>query len=206
MLKYLAIIALVFVAACTEEPPPRSVQEFVDNSILLEAAMVRCAENRRETRYEAECVNAREAVKILAAREEDAKRQAFEAESEKKRRALRRAQEAAASARKRAEEQQRLRQEAEYLAQFGQLPSDNTVATEGDGTSGNAPMAVIPETTENLVPNEPQLTPIETADDEAPPANVVGSNAPGITTEPEESSELESVREELQRRNDPPGT
>ena len=92
---------IALVAGCAEPPPPRSVQEFVDNPIVLEAALVRCSRNRSETRYDAECVNAREANKIVAAREEAARRAEFEAQSERKRQALRRAQEAAAEARRR---------------------------------------------------------------------------------------------------------
>ena len=63
---------LALVAGCAEPPPPRSVQEFVDNPLVLEAALVRCSRNRSETRYEAvlEQVFQRElapweAVKIL---------------------------------------------------------------------------------------------------------------------------------------------
>jgi len=78
------------VVGCSPEPPPRSVQEFVDNPILLEAAMVRCAQNRAETRYDAECVNARQAVSLVEAREERARREALEAQSARKREALRR--------------------------------------------------------------------------------------------------------------------
>ena len=85
-------------AACSEPPPPRSVDEFLRNPIMLEAALVRCAQNRSATRYEAECVNAREANKQIAAREEAKRREEFEKQSERKRQALRRAQQAAATA------------------------------------------------------------------------------------------------------------
>ena len=111
-----------FLAACSEELPPRSVQEFLDDPILLEAAVVRCAQSRAETRYEAECVNARQAVSIIEAREERERAALLEEQSQRKRDALRRTQEAAAEARRRAEETERLRREAEYLAQFGELP------------------------------------------------------------------------------------
>jgi hypothetical protein len=96
------ISGIALVAGCAEPPQPRSVQEFVDNPIVLEAALVRCSRNRSETRYDAECVNAREANKIIAASEEAERRAEFEAQSERKRQALRRAQEAAAEARRRA--------------------------------------------------------------------------------------------------------
>ena len=46
-------------SACTEEQPVRSVNQFLEDPIMLEAAMVRCSEDRQQTRYDAECVNAR---------------------------------------------------------------------------------------------------------------------------------------------------
>ena len=63
--------------------------------------MVLCAQNRVESRYDAECVNARQAVSLVEAREERARREALEAQSALKREALRRTQEAAAEARRR---------------------------------------------------------------------------------------------------------
>ena len=109
----------VLLAGCAEEPPPRTVTEFTENPVLLEAAMVRCSQDRRATRYDAECMNAREAVKRIEAKEEAKRREEFERQSEEKRRALRRTQQAAAEARRRRAEEQRRREEEEYLAQFG---------------------------------------------------------------------------------------
>ena len=188
----LLISAGALLAACTEPPPPRSVDEFLQNPIMLEAALVRCAQNRSEMRYEAECVNAREANKQIAAREEAKRREEFEKQSERKRQALRRAQEAAATARRRAEEERRRQEEAEYLAQFGQLPPDAELASE-DVAGGNEPMVDIPD--------EPESPPVDP--NYAEPANPPmddASNAPGVVVE--EPSDLEAVREELKRRND----
>lgn len=187
---------LALVAGCAKPPPPRSVQEFVDNPLVLEAALVRCSRNRSETRYDAECVNAREANKLVAAREEAARRAEFEAQSERKRQALRRAQEAAAEARRRAAEAERRRKEAEYLAQFGQLPPDNSQQTQEPDT-GNVPIAVIPESdgesTNTAGENYRQplsVTPSGT------------SNAPTAETESEPARNLDEIREELKRRNE----
>ena len=58
--------------------------------MLLEAAMVRCQRDRREMRYDKECINAREAVSIVEAEEEALRRAERDAQSEEKRRALRR--------------------------------------------------------------------------------------------------------------------
>ena len=112
------MVVTAMLVACAEPPPPRSVDEFIHNPIVLEAVLVRCAQNRAEMRYEAECVNAREASEQIAAREEATRREAFEKQSERKRQALRRAQEAAATARRRAEEERRRQEEQDYLAQF----------------------------------------------------------------------------------------
>jgi colicin import membrane protein len=190
---------IALVAGCAEPPPPRSVQEFLDNPLVLEAALVRCSRNRSETRYEAECVNAREANKIVAAREEAARRAEFEAQSERKRQALRRAQEAAAEARRRAAEAKRRREEAAYLAQFGQLPPDDDGTVEAD--TGNVPIAVIPEPAEeNANTGEGNYSePLNAA-----PSGT--SNAPVAEMAPEQEAEpprnLDEIREELQRRNE----
>jgi hypothetical protein len=192
------ISGIALVAGCSEPPQPRSVQEFVDNPIVLEAALVRCSRNRSETRYDAECVNAREANKIIASREEAERRAEFEAQSERKRQALRRAQEAAAEARRRAAEAKKRRDEAAYLAQFGQLPPDESQQTESQET-GNEPIAVIPEPddgTANSVDedySEPLFAPASDA-----------SNAPVAEAdpEPEPARNLDEIREELKRRNE----
>lgn len=180
-------------SACNQEQTPRSVQEFLDEPIMLEASMVRCAKNRAETRYDAECVNARQAVSLIEAREEAARREAFEAQSERKRKALRRTQRAAAEARRRTAESERLRKETEYLAQFGELPP--TLDGEGSNdVSANVPGAVIPESTENVD---------STSFEQAPPVASDGGNAPVAKSEPE--SDLDAVRDELRRRNEESG-
>lgn len=196
------LLGTALLAGCADkEPPARSVTEFVENPILLEAAMVRCSRDRRETRYEQECINAREAVNRIEVKEEAERRAELEARSESKRKALRRMQEAQAEARRRAEEAERLRKEAEYLAQFGVLPpSDET----GDGEelpAGNVPLAVVPESAVDEQLSDPGERPLTTGD---------GSNAPGIRTEPEETpqeapADLQDIREELRRRNEDDG-
>lgn len=127
-IKLTAATAFIVVTGCGEEPPPPTVSEFVDNPILLEATIVRCRENRGESRYEAECINAREAANRVEAAQTEARRAELEAQSEQKRQALRRAQEAAAEARRRAAEAERLRREAELLGQYGTVD-------EGDGAA-----------------------------------------------------------------------
>ena len=141
-LTALLILTAVLLAGCSEEPRPRSINEFLDNPIVLEAALVRCAENRKQSRYDAECMNARQANSIAEARDERIRAEQLEAESEAKRKALRDTQEAAAAAQRLAEEEERRRLEAEYLAQFGELPPADEPAAKPDPSAANAPAAV----------------------------------------------------------------
>jgi len=195
----LIVGGLSLLAACSEERPPRSTTEFLDNPIMLEAAMVRCAQDREATRYDAECINAREAVRIIETKEEAARKAEWEARSESKRQALRRTQEAASQARSRVAEEQRLRIEAEYLAQFGVTLPSTDVTLEDEEEVGNVPLAVIPESAERQ--------PTSSGPGDVIPATD-GGNAPIIAEQPEEEdpqSDLESIRDELQRRNDEGG-
>jgi len=97
MRRHLTLIigGIGLLAGCEEEQPPRSTMEFLDNPIMLEAAMVRCSQDRAATRYDAECVNARQAVSQIEAKEEVVRQAEFDARSKSKRQALRRTQEAA---------------------------------------------------------------------------------------------------------------
>lgn len=182
-------------AGCAEEPPPRSVSEFVENPILLEAAMVRCAQDRSKTRYEPECVNARQAASRIQAKKEAEARAALEARSDSKRAALRRTQQAAAEARRRAAEARRLREEAEYLAQFGVLPPGAETPKESLD-EGNLPVAIVPEA---------EALPPATNDDKDPPLPEAEAAIPvDPATEPR-PADLESIRDELRRRNEEGG-
>ena len=175
-------VGIGILAGCAEKAPPaRTVTEFVDNPILLEAAIVRCARNRAETRYDAECINAREAVSIVQAEEEELRRAELEERSERKRMALRRTQQAAAEARRRAEEAERLRKEAEYLAQFGVLPPvEGEAETDATLPEGNLPIAVVPE-------NPKQEQPAAVYGDMSLATD--GGNAPVAEQAPEEEPE-----------------
>lgn len=233
--RHIAVFASVLLlAGCSKEPPPRSVAEFIDNPLLLEAALVRCTQDRAKLRYEAECVNAREAVRIVEAREDAARRAELEAQSERKREALRRTQRAAAEARRRAEEAERRRQEEAYLAQFGPLPDDGSDAEEA--LSGNMPGAVIPAARPEdgyaapssaalplpaagsnapLVEAAPESaayspdaeTPLPAADSDVSPGDAA-PQVEAVTAPPEsepETSDLQAVRDELRRRNEDGG-
>ena len=193
ILHYIAMTAsLLVLTACVEPPPPRSVSSFTENPNLLEAALVGCTQNRSESRYDAECVNAREAVRVMEAKDNAETRKELEAQSQRKRDALRRTQRAAAEARRRATEAQRRREEAEYLAQFGELPPDAVEVTQDTG--GNVPLAVIPEARIDDTELNSDVGTLPT----------IGSNAPTAEVTPVEDpvSDLDAIRDELRRRND----
>lgn len=189
------LLGVVLLGACAEEIPPPSVQQLVDDPILLEATVVRCAQDRSQLRYEPECVNARQAVSVIAVREERARREALEKQSEMKREALRRTQEAAAEARRRAAEAERLRREAEYNAQFGEAPPGGDPAgtdTVEDTAAANAPGAIVPPEP------EANTAPMSVPGDALPAT--AGGNAPAAGSETD-SADLDAVRDELRRRS-----
>lgn len=158
--------------------------------------MVRCQQNRRESRYDQECINAREAVSRIQAKEEEMRRVELEERSARKRAALRRTQQAQAEARRRAEEAERLRKEAEYLAQFGVLPPTEDSTDSADALpEGNVPLAVIPEADDREETGSAYGDVVLPTD---------GGNAPSAepAAEEEPAGDLDAIREELQRRND----
>ena len=170
-LRHIALTAaLVFMAACSAPAPPRSVSTFLEHPNLLEAALVRCTKNRSESRYDTECLNAREAVKIIEAKVEAAQRADLELQSQRKRDALRRTQRAATEARRRTAANMARRDEAAYLAQFGAvLPAeDRTVAS-------NIPMAIISEPRSNAqsLPTGNNVPTIEVMPRDVVPAEAV---------------------------------
>ena len=181
---------LVLLAACAEEPPPISVEELMENPRLLEATMVRCGQNRSETKYLAECINARDAINRLEVSQKQSRREELEAQSERKRQALRRTQAAAAEARRRALEESRRREQAELLGVVDGENPDGTGLTPDPGPAtdvsatadANAPGV-------EIAPPEPES--VEVTVEFMEPE-------PGVTTD------LESIREELKRRQEEP--
>lgn len=197
----LTLFAVVALAACGEETPPHTVAEFMEDPILLEATVVRCGEDRSASRYDPECINARDAVDRIAAAREQARRDELEAESERKRQALRRAREAAARARERAEEEARRREEAAYYGEFEPLPPE-------EGNAPPEPEQPIPDAdAAAATAPDPSAAPPDTgATTPAEPAPADGPDLPGegagAAPDAPAPADLEAVREELQRRAD----
>ena len=121
---------------------------------------------------------------------------------------MRRTQRAAAAARQQAAERERLREEAAYLAQFGEELPPATVS-DGPVLEANTPGALIPSA-------EPERQPAVTTDDDEPevifdepvraynnsvPASD-GGNAPVMNSDAEPDTDLNSIRDELKRRQE----
>jgi hypothetical protein len=184
------LYGLVLLAACAKEPPPISVEEFLENPRTLEAAMVRCGQNRSEMKYLAECVNAREAANRLEVREKQESRATLEAQSERKRQALRRTQAAAAEARRLAQEAKKRREQAEYLGVADGVSPDGTDLVDDPGSATD--VAPGPESNAPGV----EIAPPEPEGDEVTVEFMEPENAVG--------SDIESIREELKRRQEEP--
>ena len=175
--KYLIIAlgAFCVLVGCDKQPLPRTVGEFIANPNLLEVVMARCGQDRAATKYDVECVNARAAIDHMAKAEIVASKEQLEAQSQRKRRALRRTQDAAAEARRNRDEAERRRREAEYLGQFDQVPVDQAAngATSAQTMTDASPL---PEQSATLADSLP------------------------VETDPESMNDIESIREELERR------
>jgi hypothetical protein len=91
---------------------------------------------------------------------------------------------------------ERQRKEAEYLAQFGELPPREGPAPESEVLPGNAPSVVIPE--EDTLSSGPYEDSPATDGGNAP----VGEQAPEAVPE----GDLDAVREELRRRAEESGS
>ena len=184
------LFGLVLLTACAEEPPPTSVEDFLKNPRMLEAAMVRCGQNRSETKYLAECVNARDAINRMEAGQNQARRAELEAQSERKRQALRRTQAAAAEARRLALDAQKRREQAEFLGVVDGVAPDGTGLADDPGSATD--IAVGPDS------NAPG---VEIAPPEPEGAADTFEN---LEAESGVGSDLESIREELKRRQENP--
>lgn len=178
-----AVIVSGVLAACAEEPTPPTIMEFMENPVLLDATLVRCGQNRAETRYDGECINARDAVDRLAVAAELVRREELKAQSERKQAALRRAREEAAAAQQRVLELERLREEAEYLSQFSAPPEPlDAAVTEGAAV--------------DVAVEDADMPPGDAEPLAAGPAEPPAESKPDL-----EKSDLETVRQELQQRS-----
>ena len=81
----LALAAGAILAACSEEPPARTIDYYMANELALESTLVRCNADRMRTRDDPDCINARKAVDRMAKMEEEAVRERRKAQARKER-------------------------------------------------------------------------------------------------------------------------
>ena len=183
-----AVLLASLLSACAkEEIPPITVGQFMADPILLEATVVRCAHDRSATKYDAECVNAREAGNRLASDDRDDRRKELEAQSARKRQALRRTQQAATEARRRATEAQRQREADEYLGIIETAPSGRAPVQDLNGGVVNTTQT---QRADVLPGNQPGVSIAPVVDDE-----------PEDTTDASQT-DIDSIRDELRRRQE----
>jgi hypothetical protein len=72
------------VAACSPQPEPRTVLDFMEDGLARDGVLTRCNRNRDETLDDVECTNARRASATLAIETERARAGDLERESERR--------------------------------------------------------------------------------------------------------------------------
>ena len=95
-----AAVTLLFaaaVAACSPQPEPRTVLDFMEDGLARDGVLTRCNRNRDETLADVECANARRAAATLGIEAERARASDLESQSERKLVALRDRQDASDS-------------------------------------------------------------------------------------------------------------
>ena len=134
-----AIAGGLLLTACIEEPPPRSMLEFMEDSIAREGTLVRCNADREETAGDLECINARRAAAALAARADAGKRDELEAQSEARLRAARQRYEAQQAAARQAEVAATAEEQIVYESQWVGEPGVEEPAEQPTITADVAP-------------------------------------------------------------------
>lgn len=128
------LVGSLFMAACIEEPPPRSFTEFMEDRIAREGVLVRCNADRTATADDPECINARRAAAAIAAQAEAKTRDRLEAQSESRRLAARQRYDAQEAAARDAETAAASEEQRVYESQWQEPQSD----------TADAPAEVVP--------------------------------------------------------------
>lgn len=160
-----AIVGGGLLSACVEEPPPRSVVEFMDDSIAREGTLVRCNADREATANDIECINARRAAASLAAQADQGKQERLEAQSEARLRAARQRYDAQQAAAHEAELAAMTQEQQVYESQFVEQPAEQPI--------GTAEVAPPPVAEPAPVDAASQLEPISLPRSVAPPLTTV---------------------------------
>jgi hypothetical protein len=156
----MALLAGLVLSGCSE-PPPRSVLEYVEDPVLMEATLLRCRLEPELRPDPISCDNARRAAQRLASAAEAERRAQLEAESERRRAERRAREEAESEAARRAEEARRQAEEAAYEGRWEPLPSAPDDAGDGAADAPLPRLEPAPASPPELAPREAGRTPVE---------------------------------------------
>src|SRR5690606_19707879 len=138
----LTLAALAATMTACSPPPPRGYDFFMEDSIARDGVLARCDRNPDDAQRDIECANARRAATAVLLREERARREALERESERKLAELRRQVAAEQEALRAAEEAAAAAAREAYEAQWGGTePADGTEPRDVTGMADAAEIA-----------------------------------------------------------------
>jgi hypothetical protein len=134
--------------ACSPQPEPRTVIDFMDDGFAREGVLTRCNQDRDATLTDEECVNARRAAAAVALEAERARAPALAQESEAKLLALREREARRAAAEQDAAATANAAAEAAYEARWRDDPAGpraaGSAATSGAPAFGTPVGSVMP--------------------------------------------------------------
>lgn len=214
-----ALTGMFVLVACNGEPPPRSVQYFVENRIVLDSVLTRCNANREATLDNPECANARKAVSRLAAQEEEDTRAKNDASFERQRAGIRQRQDREA-ARIRAREEAAATAATEALVGGNNVPGLSPPASTAGVEARTNPPPPLAQTAppppaqqlSTAVPAPPPETLVAPSTGVAPqqatqaavpqPIPAAGPESSPPVVESGIESEIRRLEEELKRRRE----
>jgi leucyl-tRNA synthetase len=128
------LVALLAMTGCAKEQVPTSVDEFMQDRVMLDATLARCDLEQSDTFDDRNCVNARRAVERLWRQQEEINAGLLERESERKRELLReqREREDRLAEQRRLEEQQNKQNELYQGLDFDAAPESSPDIQDGE--------------------------------------------------------------------------
>src|SRR5690606_16169840 len=148
----LTLAALAATMTACSPPPPRGYDFFMEDSIARDGVLARCDRNPDDAQRDIECANARRAATAVLLREERARREALERESERKLAELRRQVAAEQEALRAAEEAAAAAAREAYEAQWdGAEPRDVAGMVDAAGAADAVGVAEAPSAADAAV-------------------------------------------------------
>lgn len=171
--RKLAAIAFgcALLAACVEEPLPRTYTEFMEDTLAREGVLARCNVDREATANDLECINARRAAAAIAAQAEEGLRERREVQSEARRLAARQRADAQAQAQQVAARTAALEEQKAYESQW----DENTANVTGVDTiaAETSPLPTLAPSNEPAPSLAPALEPVALPDSAKPPLTTI---------------------------------